>query len=395
MAAYDHGDPDRPVDFEAYRQMREAGGLAPVGPGEWAAGRHDSLTEVFRDVDSLIADLSMFGTPEIPSEQLFLSEIPEPRHGRVRRIYNMYLGPHRVPRYGPFTAGLCNQLLDRLLADHPADLVAGYTSPIPAEVIAHVIGVPPADAARFIAWAEEDVMQMRPVDLVTTGRGGELPLHTYVARLVEERRSEGRRADDGPPADVIGGLLLSEVEGAPLSTMEICTQVQFIVGSAVETTRKLLVNMFQMLLERPDVFSRVRGDRALVAPVVEETLRFYSPVQTTFRQCVKDTAVAGIPVKKGERVYAVVGSANRDPSAYDDPDQFRLDRENPRDHLAFGAGPHVCPGGALARLEATTALEVFVDRVAELGPVEGHDYGALPSVGLHRPVSMPVHLTPA
>ena len=400
MAAYERGgDPERPVDFEAYRRLRQVGQLASYRPGEWFAGRFEALTEVLRDVESFRADLSMFGTPEIPGDQLFLSEIPEPRHGQVRRVYNAYLGPHRVGRFAPFVESLCHELVDRLLAEQPAELVAGYTKRIPSDVIAHVIGVPPEDAALFTAWGEEDVMQMRPADLVTTGRSGELPLHAYVAKLVEDRREEMRRGHGsmrgGRADDVVGGLLRTDVEGAPLSTTEVCTQVQFIVGSAVETTRKLLANMFLMLLRHPDLYAAIHGNPDLAPATVEETLRYYSPVQSTLRRCVKDTDVAGTPVRKGELVHAAIGSANRDVAAFPDADDIRLDRESQRSHFGFGAGPHVCPGAALARLEATVALRVFAHRIAVMAAVDGHDYGPLPTVDLHSPTVLPVQLTPS
>ena len=400
LAAYERGgDPERPVDYDAYRRWREAGPLASIGPAEWFAGRYEALTEVLRDVGSFRADLSMFGTPEIPVEQLFLSEIPEPRHGEVRRVYNAYLGPHRVGRFAPFVESLCHELVDRLLAEQPADLVAGYTKRIPSDVIAHVIGVPPEDAALFTAWGEEGVMQMRPADLVTTGRSGELPLHAYMAELVEDRREAMRRGDGssqgGRADDVVGGLLQADVEGAPLSTTEVCTQVQFIVGSAVETTRKLLANMFLMLLRHPDLYAAVHADPDLAPATVEETLRYYSPVQATVRRCVKDASVAGTPVRTGELVHAAIGSANRDVAVFPDADGIRLDRGGQRSHVGFGAGPHVCPGAALARLEATVALRVFAHRIGGMSAVDGHDYGPLPTVDLHSPAVLPVQLTPA
>jgi cytochrome P450 len=400
LAGYERGgDPEGPVDFETYRRLRQVGPIASIRLGEWFAGRYEALTEVLRDVESFRADLSMFGTPEIPEEQLFLSEIPEPRHGEVRRVYNAYFGPHRVARFAPFVESYCHQLVDKLVAEQPAELVAGYTKRIPSDVIAHVIGVPLEDGSLFTAWAEEGVMQMRPADVVTAGKSGEHPLHAYVARLVEDRRGglrdgggarRERRADD-----VVGGLLQADVQAAPLTPTEVCTQVQFIVGSAVETTRKLLANMFLMLLRRPDLYTAIRGNPDLVPATVEETLRFYSPVQSTVRRCVHDTEVAGTPVRKGELVQAAIGSANRDVAAFTDADDIRLDRQSQRSHVGFGAGPHVCPGAALARLEATVALKVFTQRIAAISPVDRHDYGPLPSVGIHSPAVMPAQLTPA
>jgi cytochrome P450 len=378
------------VDFDDLAARRAEGSVNELSDGVWYVGRQKELVDALKDVETFRADLS-FGGTDIADEELFLSEIPEPRHGQVRRVYNAQFGPHRISSVEPFARRLCADLLERLLdLDHP-DLVADYTSRIPSGVIAHVIGVPPADAEQFVEWSNDNLMLARSGDGRTDGGTyHEPPIQRYITALMAERRS----ASD-PPRDVVTGLLHAEVEGAPLTDVEIRTQIQFIVASAVDTTRKLLGNLFSFLIGRPDLYAALRGDRSLASAAVEETMRFLSPVQASPRKATRGASLGGIDIGAGEVLMIGIGSANRDESVYADPDEFRLDRPNPRNHVGFGAGPHVCPGATLARLESTVALEEFLDRVAALQPVPDYPYDPVPTADLRRPRSLPVVLVPA
>jgi cytochrome P450 len=380
-------DPAGIVDFDDLAARRAEGPVNQLSGGGWYVGRQKELIDALKDVGTFRADLS-FGGTGISDEELFLSEIPEPRHGQVRRVYNAQFGPHRISSVEPFARALCADLLDRLLDLEQPDLVADYTSRIPSGVIAHVIGVPPADAEQFVEWSNDNLMLARSGD----GRGDgdarqEPPIQRYITALMAERRE----ASD-PPRDVVTGLLRAEVQGAPLTDVEIRTQIQFIVASAVDTTRKLLANLFSFLLTRPDLFADLRADRSLAGAAIEETMRFLSPVQATPRKVTRPASLGGVDIEVGESLMIGIGSANRDESVYDDPNEFRLDRSAPRNHVGFGAGPHVCPGATLARLESVVALEEFLDRVATIRPVPDFTYDPVPSADLHRPRALPVVL---
>ena len=195
-----------------------------------------------------------------------------------------------------------------------------------------------------------------------------------------------------PPDDVTTFLLPSEIDGEPLTDQEIVTQLQFMVMAGVHTTRTLLTHLVHRLLEFPDLFAAVQQDRELVAPLIEESLRHDSPVPATSRRLTADTEVGGCPMHKGEWIEVGVMSANHDDAVYPDADAFLLDRPDARDHLGFGTGPHVCPGATLARLEARTAVNVLLDGLAGMRPVEGAEYPPLPSMLDHRPI--PAHLVP-
>ena len=162
-----------------------------------------------------------------------------------------------------------------------------------------------------------------------------------------------------------------------------------------ETTRNLIGNCLYTLATSPELYGRVRGDRGLIPNVVEESLRLDAPVQVLGRAVVVDTAIEGCPLKKGDRVVFGLASANRDERVHDDPDEFRLDRPRQRDHVAFGAGPHICPGASLARLETVATLEAFCERVVAFRLIDNFEPEPNPVFWAHGHRRLPAVLTPA
>ena len=142
----------------------------------------------------------------------------------------------------------------------------------------------------------------------------------------------------------------------------------------------------------PPSSTRLRVDRDLVPTVVEESLRHDPPIHVLLRDCLQDTTIDGVTIPAGVKVGFGLASANRDDQTYDDPDEFRLDRANPKDHLAFGGGPHVCPGASLARLEGRVALDVFLDRVAHARLDEPYRRETVPVFWANGPRRLPVTL---
>jgi cytochrome P450 len=181
-------------------------------------------------------------------------------------------------------------------------------------------------------------------------------------------------------------LIQAEVDGEPLTDREIVTQLHFMVMAGVHTTRGLLTHAVQRLLHSPDLFEKLRADRPLVPVYIEESLRHDAPVQRTTRRCLKEAELEGVHMDVGSWVEIGIASANRDEDVYEDAETFRLDRPDPRNHLGFGTGSHVCPGATLARLEAITAVEVLLDRVESMTEVEGATYPPIPGNLGHVPI---------
>jgi cytochrome P450 len=333
----------------------------------------------------------------VPPEEQLISEISEPRHGKIRRIINSAVAQHRIGRVEPFARRLCDELLDPLIAHGGGDLVADYVTPIPATVIAHLLGVDPADHARFAEWSDLVVQSAyatknrREDGVEGEGLAGVAP--DFAAYL--DARIAERKASSDPPDDFVTRLIHTSVDGESLTDLEMRTQLAFLLMSGNETTRHLIANMLETVCSDAALLERLRKDPGLVPTVVEESLRHDSPIHVLLRDCLAATTIDDVRIPAGVKVGFGIASANRDATNYVDPDDFRLDRPNPKDHLAFGGGPHVCPGASLARLEGRIALEVFIDRVARASVDEPYQREPVPVFWANGPRQLPVKLTAA
>ncbi len=337
-------------------------------PTGWYLTKFDEVLDATKDVETFVSSFRDPGVV-VPEEEKLISEIAEPRHGKVRRIINATVAHHKSMRAEPFVRDLCHQYLDPILERGHGELVAEFITPVPINVISHLIGVPADDWAQFHAWTDEVVNgTYSRTNRNERGEGlaGAHPeFCAYIDALIADRR-----ASDEAPDDLVTRLIATEIEGHRLTDVEIRTQLAFLIMSGNETTRHLIGNLLWRIISDPGLFATLKANRGLCERAVEESLRLDSPVHMLLRDCTADTDVFGVPMNQGDKIVFGVSSANRDEDYFDDPDQFRLDRERPKDHVAFGGGPHICPGASLARLEGRVALEVFLDRVAaaELAP---------------------------
>ena len=156
-------------------------------------------------------------------------------------------------------------------------------------------------------------------------------------------------------------LLALEVEGIRLTRRQLRALVRNLITGGLTTTSQLLGNLVHAVLADPDLETRLRRDDTALVPAIEESLRLAPPILFVARGCVRDHAIGDTAIHDGERVVVGTGSANRDERVFAHPDEFDVDRPNAEQHLTFGYGPHVCPGAALARVEARVALTAFFD----------------------------------
>jgi cytochrome P450 len=187
----------------------------------------------------------------------------------------------------------------------------------------------------------------------------------------------------------------ADIDGRRLSAVEVRTQLAFIILAGNETTRQLLGNLLARLATDRTLFEQLRDDRSLVERAVEESLRIDPPFPMLMRNVEREATVFGPRMCPGEKVVFGLASANRDEAAYNEPDRFDLGRPNWREHVAFGAGPHVCPGASLARLEGQVLLETFLDRVEEVTPALGWVPRKTPVFFANGPIDLPVRVVAA
>lgn len=375
---------ERGIPFEVLERIRQERPVYRTPSGSHYLSRYRDVEGALKDVDTFRAELGPItgipgGVTTIPEDQHFLSEIPEPRHGKIRRLFNATLGTHRTREVEPALRAECARLVDRMLELEVADLHDGYAAAIPAFAMAQIMGLGDDAVVEFMQWSVDGSLMTRPA---TPGVPDEGPAsHVFFAARIAEQR-----ALPTPSSKVFEVLLGAEVDGRPLTDREIITQLHFMIQAGVHTTRAFLVHLVNRLVQEPDLFAELGRRPELVPNYLEESLRHDAPVQRTTRLCTHDAQIDGVAVREGEWVEMGIGSANRDEAVYDDPAAFRLDRPDPRMHLAFGAGSHVCPGATLARLEGMIAVETLLDRVAEMRTVEGAVYPPIPGSLGHQPV---------
>jgi cytochrome P450 len=390
MAA-DPFDPYAPSSDERYAamaQIRASGGIVETGAGYYVATAA-GVTAGLHHVDKFVG--SFMDTSALPEDDVMISAIPEPRHGRIRRVINTVVAAHRTMQNEPFIRERAAALVDQALDAGDGgrvDLVAVFDS-LPSVVIAHMLGVPADFEDRFRTWSDEllDAQNAR-------GTGSLSEAHPEFAAFVQ-RLIDDHRAMEDPPDDVVTRFIDTDVDGEYLSDRAIRTQIMFLIVAGNETTRNLIGNCLYVLTTRPDLLAALQEDPGRIPAFVEESLRLDAPVQVLARAVLGDTDIEGRHLHEGDRVVFGVASANRDETVYDDPTTFRLDRVRMREHLAFGSGPHVCPGASLARLEAVAVVEALAPRVRALRLADDYVPDPNPVFWANGHRSLRVVVTPA
>lgn len=388
---YDPFQSTSEVPHELFAELRRSCPVAQTPTG-WYLAKQADVLEAAKHVDVFVSSFRAPGVA-VPEEEQFLNEIHEPRHGKIRKIINASVAHHRSMRVEGFVRDLCNEYLDPILERGHGDLLAEFVAPVPINVIAYLIGVPREDWLQFRIWSDELVEGTYPTHYRNErgeGMAGAHPEFTaYVDDLIRARRDVSDRPDD-----LVTRLIDTEVDGNRLTDVEVRTQLVFLIVSGNETTRHLLANLLARVATEPDLLAALQADRSLVERAVEESLRVDPPVYTLLRNCERDTDMFGAPMQPGQKIVFGVASANRDEAIFDEPDAFKLDRANFREHVAFGAGPHICPGASLARLEGRVALDTFLERVGTVEPVPGWSPTKTPVFWANGPVDLPVRVTP-
>jgi len=376
------------IPFETLARIRHEQPIFPIAERTWYLSRFTDVAAALTDVETFRADLGLItGIPEgvaaIPEDQHYLSEIQEPRHKAVRRLVTASMSSARLTAIQPKLRQECDRLIDAMLTKPIANLHDDYAMAIPAFAMTRIMDMDNLAAEHFMRWSLDGTLMQRPA---TPGVPPEGPAsHVFFADYLTHQRSLAK-----PSNDLMALLLDARIDGVPLTDAEIITQLHFMIQAGVHTTRSLLTHLVNRLVQQRGLWDAIVGDRALVSSFVEESLRRDSPVQRTTRRCTRDTEFEGVAMRRDDWVEMGIGSANHDETIYDAPDAFRLDRGEPKRHLAFGAGSHVCPGAALARLEARIAVETLLDRLDHMEMVDGAVYPPLPGSLGHQ--AIPAHL---
>jgi cytochrome P450 len=307
-------------------------------------------------------------------------EMDEPEHHQYRSLVQQAFTRKAMERWDrdlitPIVDGMIDDFVDR----GEAELVRELLWPFPVHVIAGMLGLPQADLPMFHRKAVELITIATEID-----RGLEASqwLYDYFAAIVAERRAD-------PREDVISVLVQAELDGVRLTDEEIIAFLRLLLPAGAETTYRSSSNLMFGLLSNPDQLAALRDDRSLMQQAIEEGLRWEPPLTGIGRTAMRDVEVAGVKIPAGSPIQVEMGSANRDPARWENPDQFDIHRKM-QPHMAFAFGPHMCLGIHLARMETTIAITKVLDRLPNVRLAPDADDVQISGLAFRAPNQLPV-----
>jgi cytochrome P450 len=388
---------------DPYPQYATVRAQAPVlrhPAGFWLLTRYEDVSWLLRAsmsvedrniTDRELLDLRklMYGDEVTRSGGVSMLDRDPPDHTRLRRLVSKAFTPRAVEALRPRIAGLVDDMLDAAGRQGSVDLVDALAFPLPFAVIAEMLGTPPADHERIRQLSGTIVRSLEPVAdpaLVEAIAAADAELTQIAGEMIAWKRAH-------PAGDLLTALINAEDDGDVLDDEELIAQTLLLYIAGHETTVNLIAGGTVALLRHPDQLALLRENPGLTGNAVEELLRYDSPVQASRRITLEPVTVRGTDIPAGSFVMASLGSANRDESFWGpDAAELRLDRENARQHVSFGAGPHHCLGASLARMEAAIAIARLTARFPGLaldGEVTWNG-----RINLRGPAHLPVSLGP-
>jgi cytochrome P450 len=326
--------------------------------GGWIVNRYRDIIEVVRDPERF-SSVDKKGTSDEPDMPPF--DVDPPIHGEYRRLLQPYFTKPAVSKFEPLARGIVNKLIDGFIETGRCDdIVASLTRPFSSQVKwGWLVGLEGVDLDEAQDWIETWLYRHFEPEF-------EHARHAWIKWMdatIARRRREPRRSD------LIDALLHGEVEGRPLTDLEVRGVLMIMILGGFSATGDAIANILFRLAVYPDLQRRLVSERALLPSAIEEFLRIEPPVTGIARSCTRDTKLGGQHVKAGERVFYHSSAANRDPEIFEEPLEVRLDRTGNR-HLAFGAGRHRCIGAGMARMNIRVALEEILTRLRDIRLIE-------------------------
>jgi len=357
--------------YPSYGAVRAQAPVYQHPLGFWLLTRYDDVSWLLRAglsvedrnvaADSLLRQLreEAYGNELPRAEAQSMLDRDPPDHTRLRRLVSKAFTPRAIEALRPRITELVDGMLDQMAQARRVDLVDALAFPLPFTVIAEMLGTPPADHERLRQLTGTVVRSLEPVvdpGLVAAIVAADNELAELGAEMIAWKRAH-------PADDLLTALIGAEDDGDVLDDDELVSQTLLLYIAGHETTVNLIAGGTLALLRHPGQLALLRGDPSLVGNAVEELLRYDSPVQASRRITLEPVTVRGTTIPAGAFVMAGLGSANRDEDFWGaDAAELKLGRENARQHVSFGAGPHHCLGASLARLEASIAIERLITR---------------------------------
>ena len=353
--------------YEQLKALREIG--KPVwheGMQIFLAARHSDANDVFRNksLGRIFTDKS----PEfewetfnwLHSDSILDSE--PPKHTRLRSLVAKAFNRNKIEGMRPAVERITQQLLDaideKVKSGESFDLIADYAEPLPVKIIADLLGFPESEEHLLRPWSQSivkmyEVNPSEQYQIEAKKAAGEFA--EYVRNLAEHRKIN-------PGKDLITDLAMVEENGEKLNSHELVATCVLLLNAGHEASVNAFGNGIVAALERPDQAELLRkNSRAITETALEEFMRFDAPLHLFERTATIDTELGGVKIEKGQKIAALIGSANRDSSVFEKADEMDLTRD-PNPHIGFGAGIHFCLGAPLARLEMSVSLPALWEK---------------------------------
>jgi cytochrome P450 len=369
-------------------------------------------TEAFSSCNSVVGPFATFPVPlegsdvghiidtyrdQLPMNEHMVTMDP-PMHTQERSLIMRLLTPKRLKENEAFMWGAADQQIDEFIADGHCEFISAYAQPFAMLAVADVLGVPEEDHQRF----KRGFGMTKGPGQVGEGspHGEELNALNWLdeefSAYIEDRRRE-------PQEDVLTNLALGTYpDGSVPEVVNVVRTATFLFAAGQETTARLLAVGLKYLSEYPELQDELREHNDRIPGFIEEALRIESPVKSDFRLARHDTTVAGVGIAAGTPVVLLNGAANRDPRQFENPAEFRIDRPNAKVHIAFGRGPHSCPGGPLARVEGRVSIAKLLERMRNIrlsdehhGPPDDRRFTYEPTWVLRGLRDLHIEFTPA
>ncbi len=364
LRALPAGFTDNPYPF--YNALRTYAPVHRMASGGYLLTGHADCVAVYKDQATFISDKRKEFAPKFGDGALFEHHTTSlvfndpPLHTRVRRIIAGAFTPRAVADLEPQLIALVDGLIDRMAAKGEVDLIEDYAAAVPVEVIGNMLGVPREERGPLRDWSLAILGALEPVlstEQLARGEQAVCDFLDYLRRLVARRRC----TPGDPDRDVLTRLIVGEDGREPLAEKDLLHNIIFILNAGHETTTNLIGNGLHTLAQWPEQRARLAASPALMRTAVEEILRFESPNQLGNRMTTAPVRLGGVDVPAGSFITLCIGAANRDDAEFADANRFDIARD-PNRHLAFGSGPHICAGLAVARLEGRIALDRLLAR---------------------------------
>lgn len=387
--------------------------------GVVAVTGYQEVQAAFKDVDSFSAVNAIGGPfPPLPftpqgddiSEQIeaHRHEFPifehmvvmdPPEHEKARSLLGRLLTPRRLQENKDYIWQLADRQFDEFIANGHCEFLSEYAKPFATLAIADLLGVPDEDRPeirRNLGAGNAPGARVGALDHEPVGSNPLQYLDDLFSAYIDDRRQR-------PREDVLTGLATATYpDGSVPPLLEVVRPATFLFAAGQETVTKLLSSAVQVLGDQPELQQRLRADRSLIGTFIEEALRMQSPTKVDFRLARKTTTLGGVHIPAGTVIMLCLGAANRDPRKFDNPNEFRADRKNVREHIAFGRGIHTCAGAPLARVEGQITINRLLDRTRDFtisepkhGSPRSRQYHYEPTFLLRGLTELHIDFTPA